>query len=44
MTDFYYAVIERPDNTTYEQLFKTFHDLELLISFLGDDYKVVAIY
>ena len=44
MSEFYVAVIERPDSSTYEQPYYDFYDLVRLIGFLGDGYKVIAIY
>lgn len=37
----YTAIIERPDGSTFEQVYD---DLEELILILGDDYWVVDIY
>lgn len=38
------AVIERPDGSTYEQVYKEFEDLLSLKESLGDDYWIVDIY
>ena len=44
MNSFYIAIIERPDNTTYEQPYIDFYDLVSLLTYLGDGYKIVSIY
>lgn len=44
MDEFYIAVIERPDNSTFEQPYLDFYDLLSLIDFLGHDYRIVSIY
>ena len=40
----YCAIIERPDGTTYEQLYGDFYDLLELKAMLGRGYWIVAIY
>ena len=40
----YYAIIERPDGSTYEQGYDDFYDLLDLIMFLGRKYRVVEVY
>ena len=40
----YIAIIERADNSTYEQVYDDFDELVELSDHLGDDYKIVAIY
>ena len=40
----YYAVIERPDGTTYTQEYGEFYDLVDLKESLGPDYWIVDIY
>ena len=40
----YIAVIERPDNSTYEQPYNDFFELLELYRHLGDGYQIVCIY
>lgn len=39
-----YAVIERPDGSTYTQEFADLDSLRELLDSLGDDYLIVDIY
>lgn len=42
--EYYHAVIERPDSSTYIQQFKDFENLQELKEMLGDDYWIVEIF
>lgn len=40
----YYALIEREDGSTYLQPYCDFYELVELAGYLGDDYRICAIY
>lgn len=42
--EYYYAVIEREDGSTYVQPYKEFEDIVLLSDSLGDGYYIVDIF
>lgn len=44
MSDWYVAVIERPDGSTYEQRYKYFEDLIHLYYALGSGYRICEVY